>query len=78
MGLSRTIQTSEELLSVRTESCRYMKLGVFLILNGDKIAMNEIDYSRYKMEYASKGIPFTEDKGLFHKWLYVNTDDQKL
>ena len=51
------------------------KIGVFIFIDDNKIAVNEIQYANRKLAYASAGVPMTEDKGIFHKWLYVKSED---
>ena len=51
-----------------------MKLGIYLFINGEKTAVNEWQYAQAKREYLEKGYKFTEDKGVFHKWLYITFD----
>lgn len=50
-----------------------MKVGIFIFLDEEKIGVNEIQYARMKIEYLEKGMVVSEDKGVFHKWLYVST-----
>ena len=51
------------------------KLGVYLFIDGNRTAVSEIQYARMKATYLSNGIPIEEDKGLFHKWMYVRSED---
>ena len=52
-----------------------VKLGVYVFVDDDRIAVSEIQYARMKATYLSNRVPIVEDKGIFHKWMYVSSDD---
>lgn len=52
-----------------------VKLGVYVFIDDDRTAVSEIQYARMKVTYLSNGVPIVEDKGIFHKWMYVKSED---
>ena len=46
-----------------------------MFIDDDRTAVSEIQYARMKVTYLSNGVPIVEDKGIFHKWMYVKSED---